>query len=528
MRKSLCVFFVLFCGQLLQVDLLSKYVKQFNDDDNELYVQHIPNSKAEEFLRKNIPIFECPDKDIEKTYYFRWWTFRKHIKKTLDGFVITEFLPDVRWAGKHNAIACPAWHHFVEGRWLADKTFIADYSRYWIANPKNARKYSFWQAHANLEYYKVSRNIALLKEIYTALKEDFFAWEKEKFHADKNLFWQSDNHDGMEFSISGRHSKTRSNALGYRATINSYMYGNCIALSEIAKLLGNDNDAKFFENRALQIKDVINTKLWDNSARFYKVIPFETLKLSDVRELHGYTPWLFNIPPTEYSDAWKQLSDTKGFSAKWGLTTAEQRHPNFQVSYTGHECLWDGPVWPFATSITLEALANFINNYPECSWADKNVYYNTLKTYARSHIRTLENGKKIMWIDENQDPFTGEWIARKRMISSVNSKNKHSKYFIKERGKDYNHSQFCNHVISGLIGVRPTMQGFEFNPLVPEHWQWFSLKNIKIADKKIDIIYDKTSSKYGKSGLQIFINDKLVLFSKTLQKTNVCFAKLQF
>lgn len=69
------------------------------------------------------------------------------------------------------------------------------------------------------------------------------------------------------------------------------------------------------------------------------------------------------------------------------------------------------------------------------------------------------------------------------------------------------------------------MQGFEFNPLVPEHWQWFFLKNIKIADKKIDIIYDKTGSKYGKSGLQIFINDKLVLFSKTLQKNKRMFCK---
>ena len=60
------------------------------------------------FLSTNIPLFECPDKDFEQIYYFRWWTYRKHIKQTPDGFVITEFLPHVGWAGKHNTINCAA------------------------------------------------------------------------------------------------------------------------------------------------------------------------------------------------------------------------------------------------------------------------------------------------------------------------------------------------------------------------------------------------------------------------------------
>ena len=71
-------------------EVIESYVNQFNREDNELYKQDIPNCGASDFLRKNIPFFECPDKELEKTYYFRWWTYRKHIKKTPDGFVITE------------------------------------------------------------------------------------------------------------------------------------------------------------------------------------------------------------------------------------------------------------------------------------------------------------------------------------------------------------------------------------------------------------------------------------------------------
>ena len=76
----------------------SHYFSQFNEKDNELYKQYIPNAEVFPFLEKNIPLLDIPDSIIQKTYYFRWWTFRKHIKQTPNGFVITEFLPDVPWA----------------------------------------------------------------------------------------------------------------------------------------------------------------------------------------------------------------------------------------------------------------------------------------------------------------------------------------------------------------------------------------------------------------------------------------------
>ena len=64
----------------------------FNETDEELYKQLIPNEKAWGFLSQNMPLFECPDKQLEQTYYFRWWTYRKYIKQTPAGFIIPEFL----------------------------------------------------------------------------------------------------------------------------------------------------------------------------------------------------------------------------------------------------------------------------------------------------------------------------------------------------------------------------------------------------------------------------------------------------
>ncbi len=99
---SLTILFQFGCtnkknSHLLDSSILRPYIENFNQHDNELYPQHVPNDSAYSYLAKNVPLIEVPDKDIEETYYFRWWTFRKHLKKTEDGFVITEFLPKIPW-----------------------------------------------------------------------------------------------------------------------------------------------------------------------------------------------------------------------------------------------------------------------------------------------------------------------------------------------------------------------------------------------------------------------------------------------
>ena len=85
---------------------LKEYVEKFNEDDEEIYKQDIDNAHALQWMYENIPLFECPDPIIEEIYYFRWRTFRKHIKTIPGGHVITEFLPDVDWSGPYNSILC--------------------------------------------------------------------------------------------------------------------------------------------------------------------------------------------------------------------------------------------------------------------------------------------------------------------------------------------------------------------------------------------------------------------------------------
>lgn len=497
---------------------MEAYVQQFNADDEELYA-HIPNDEALEFLQRNVPRFDCPDVDFERTFYFRWWTYRKHVKRTDDGYVVTEFLPDVNWSGKHNTIVCPVGHHFYEGRWLHDAQILDDYAVFWLRGGGQARRYSSWLADAYFARHLVTPSRELLVELLPDLIAHYETWQKGRKHGDfqigqgdSGLFAQIDDRDGMEVSIGGS---------GYRATLSSYMFGDAKAIAQIARMARDDEVAARFDAEAERIRKAVMDKLWDEDARFFKVKNQQTGELADVREQHGYTPWYFHLPtPGQgFEVAWKQLMDPEGFHAPFGPTTAEQRHPGFKLSYEGHECQWNGPSWPLSTSVTLTALANVLNDYDQ-NVVTKRDYFETLAIYTRSHQRTREDGTTLPWIDENLHPHTGDWISRTRLKSWKDDTWDPGKGG-KERGKDYNHSTYNDLIITGLVGLRPRLDHtVEVNPLLPDDtWDHFCLDHVKYHGRLLTILWDKTGKHYNKGqGLTVLADGKVIANAPTLQR----------
>ena len=84
---------------ILNTDKLKSYVTYFNSIDTEAVKNYVPNKDAFVWLAKNIPLFDSPDTTLERMYYYRWWSFRKHLVKTPDGYVFTEFITHMKHAG---------------------------------------------------------------------------------------------------------------------------------------------------------------------------------------------------------------------------------------------------------------------------------------------------------------------------------------------------------------------------------------------------------------------------------------------
>jgi len=434
---------------------------------------------------------------VEEMYYFRWWSFRKHIVKTPNGFVFTEFLTPVSWAGDYNTISCAAGFHLMEGRWLHDQQYVQDYIRFWLRGDNGKpepkfHKFSSWFATAVYDGYLVNHDQKFTVGMLNDLVADYHDWEKE--HQTTNgLFWQFDVRDGMEESISGsRHVKN------LRPTINSYMYGNARTIASIARLAGKKKLAAEFDAKADHLRNLVQNDLWNRQQKFFEVLHPDG-KLSDVREEIGFIPWMFDLPDdsSKYDVAWEQLMNPQGFSAPYGITTAERRSPFFRSHGYGH-CEWDGAVWPFATSQTLDALANVLRNYPQ-QVVNSRDYYDAFLTYVESQ---RANGKP--YIGEYLDETTGQWI---------NGKGGRSRY--------YNHSTFADLLISGVVGLVPRADDtVEVWPLLPDDtWNWFCLDGVHYHGYMLTILWDKDGSHYGRGkGLIVLADGKEIGHANQLSK----------
>jgi hypothetical protein len=243
----------------------------------------------------------------------------------------------------------------------------------------------------------------------------------------------------------------------------------------------------------------VEATLWNKSLDFFGSVN-EQLAPIAVREEIGFIPWYFELPESGhgYAAAWKQFTDPQGFAAPFGITTAERRHPQFRTHGTG-SCEWDGAVWPFATSQTLTALANLIDDYPRQDFVNPRDWFDAFLTYTRSQHY---DGRP--YIGEYLDEKTGAWLK---------GHDPRSLY--------YNHSTYADLVITGLVGLRPRADDvIEVAPLAPaDSLDWFALDGVLYHGHELAILWDRAGTRYHRGvGLTVLVDGKLVAHSARLER----------
>jgi hypothetical protein len=480
---------------MLRADDFRFHVDYFNTMEDENIAQAIPNDQAWDWMKANIPLFECPQKNFEEMFYYRWWTLRKHIRETPLGHVMTEFLISRPYADKYNMIACALGHHIYESRWLHNPQYLQEYVRAWYRGNegqpmRQLRKFSSWTADALWNKYKADGDSAFVLDLLPDLEADFAAWDDHLLPS--GLYWQEDVRDGMEESISGGRRKQYA-----RPTINSYMYGNARALAAMLRLKGDSTAAARYDLRADSLRALVQNLLWNPANTF-----FETLRQpgewAQVREAIGFTPWYFGLPESGkgYDDAWLQAADPHGFSAPYGLTTAERRHPEFRT-HGCCSCEWDGAIWPFASAQTLTAMANYLSHAAEPVITDS-LYFHHLERYVES-----QHHRGRPYVGEYLDERTGYWLKGDQ-----------------ERSRYYNHSTFNDLLITGLVGLRPRPDAvLEIKPLLPaDRWDWFCLDRIPYHGHTLTIVWDKTGEKYhAGAGFYVLVDGRPAAHADSLQ-----------
>lgn len=471
----------------------------------------------------HIPFFECPDPEIQTTYYYRWELVTRHLTygSPETGTTITEFSNRPFWSGRYGAIVCPAGHQLYEVRWLRDPVHARDYLRYWLHTPgAEPRRYSSWLADCTRAVHLVHPDDAFTTGLLPELLEHHESWKRARWVEEVGLYWQLGHDDGMEFDINARQTRdVFRGGQSLRPSFNAYMWADLRALADIADLAGKKELAARFRAEAERLRQTVEERLWDPGREFFfpmsnqrhekdgHVVEKHTLTYQTGpfagsphgRELHGYVPWAFGLPGPGYEAAWKFLMDPEYFQAPFGPTTVERNDPQFVLKDTC--CWWSGHSWPFATTQTLVALARVLHDY-EQEHVTRDDYLELLHTYAISHRK---DGRP--YIAEALHPFTGSWKG----------------HDYENRSEHYFHSGFVDPVITGLVGLRPG-EGLEFtvDPLAPATWPYFALDDVPYKGHLLAILWDRDGTRYDHGpGLHVLVNGKRVASSEKLERLEV-------
>jgi hypothetical protein len=366
---------------------------------------------------------------------------------------------------------------------------------------------------------QVHRDDAFTTDLLADLIKNFEGWEKRQFVSEAGMFWQVGHDDGMEFNIASRQTRDIfRGAPSYRPSFNTYMWADAQAIARIAEVAGDKANADKFRAKADALKARVQTMLWDPRREFFlirfkndeaneKDYPGKPIKagtliyedgpfagIPEGRELIGYVPWQFNLPDAGFESAWRFLMDTNYFFAPYGPSFVGRKDPMFLLQKSC--CWWSGHSWPYATTQTLKALANLLQNYRQqvITRAD---YLKLLTIYARTHSK---DGKP--YIAEAAHPDTGSWEG-------------HDGY---NHSEHYFHSGFNDLIITGLVGIKPRADDIlEVDPLAPADWAWFALDDVAYRGHLVSVVWDKDGTRYRQGkGFHLLVDGRKVASSDTL------------
>ncbi len=468
-----------------------KLAKEYYQEDAQWYLD-------------NIPFFECSDKQIEQVYYYRWKLYKAHIRHVGDNsYVITEFINHVPWdRDPYCTINAASMHHIYEGRWLRDSRYMDGYINYLYQGGGNNRHYSESIADAAYARYLVNADSVFIVKQLDSMQQMYGEWG-DHFDSTKNLYYIPAMPDATEYTIASIDASGGKDGFddgeAYRPTINSYMYGNAMAIAHIAAMKGDVEMSKEYLQKAASLKTNVEHNLWNDSLRHFTdrfKVHNQFVRYWDFirgRELAGLIPWYFNLPADDqtYNAAWKHITDTTQLLGKFGLRTNEPSYQYYFKQFVFFEgqrgSQWNGPSWPYQTSQAITAMANFLNNYNQ-KIVTASDYLKILRLFTQQHY--LPDGK--INLVENYDPNLGGPIV----------------YYY--WSNHYNHSSYNNLIITGLCGLRPSESDtLVINPLIDSSIEYFCLDDVLYHGHRLTLVYDRDGTRYktGK-GLSALVDGK--------------------
>ena len=234
-------------------------------------------------------------------------------------------------------------------------------------------------------------------------------------HENGLYFWLDDSATGVDNDPCVFYRPNKSSANIY---LNSLMYRELLAMSEISTKLGFEDLRNKYKEEADNLKSVMQTLLWDERNGFYYSTDLNLRPIDPNAGLHRGYPrhWSSVIQKTDvwtgFMAMWSGVAtaeqaermvkenylDKRTFNSPYGIRTLSKLEQMYLIVKSGNPSCWLGPIWGISNYMTFEGLLNYgyIDEARELAIKTVNLFGRDVK----------ENGE----FHEYYDPETGEGV----------------------------------------------------------------------------------------------------------------------
>ncbi len=431
-----------------------------------------------EWFKRNVPVLKSENAELLKAYYYRFFlikkcTFspRKLIPKHIARGEVFYESATGSWYGC--PIGLPYAMQIEEGKWLSDKSSVRSHLDFWLDG--YARGYIQLTPHAAWSYYLFTRDKEWLKRSYPKFLEYTFkkldindpeklpvtdgSWPtgaeyQPSFYQHTPTPWDYRYDNRRKGEVDGKCQRL------YRLDEISYSLLNVIATANMARELGLRADSEKYLSYALALKDNLKERFFSEKRGAFADIDVASGRMCDDALCYdSFAPLMFGLVDGEkYLSSVEVLLRPDVFESEFYPTSAEKRTPMFwfdnaivgpayasKSSPDLYGCCWNGPVWPYAATVTLSALGSA----------------------ARS------DGKyRKMWLDAFKNYTDLHFYLGDFSVPDVVEHYRHTDGMPFSVTHDYFHSSYIDFVLGYYAGISVSDKGkVSFKPLTDEEFE---------------------------------------------------------
>lgn len=201
-------------------------------------------------------------------------------------------------------------------------------------------------------------------------------YELNQFDKESGLyFWIDDTAIGFDNDPTVFYRPNKSTGAIY---LNSMMYKELLAASELEKRLGTADKAAEYDKKAVELKNSIQNECFDMETGFFYSVDLSLRKVDPAIYLHSGHPRFWHSLPikittwaglmplwagiasdSQAKKAVKHYLEEDGLNSKFGVRSISKKEKMYGIFDTGNPSCWLGPVWIVANYMSYEGFKKY-------------------------------------------------------------------------------------------------------------------------------------------------------------------------